>query len=174
MKRITLYTIFNIILLSIFVVSLVIQAYIPLLNLPVRNYWFPLFCFLVGISLFIKCLLFKSDSSLFFSLILLLVSISIIVISVTKLSYGNFWPIFIVIPAVTSLIVGLLFKDSLLIKIFVFFSLISVPLFLLSFKVLAVGWFVLVLFGFLILAIYLGSLIPERLYRKTGEGSKTS
>lgn len=166
MKRITLYTIFNIILLTLFIISLIVQTYIPLLNLPTKSYWFPLFCFLVGVSLFIKCLLFKSDSSLFFSCLLILVSIAIFVITATKLSYANFWPVFVVIPAVTSLIVGLIFRDSLLIKIFVFFMLISVPLFLLSFNILNVGWFCLVLFGFLVLAIYLGSLVPERLYRK--------
>lgn len=70
MKKLTLYNIVNIIFLAGFITLLCVQRYLPFTDLEMKDFWFPVLCMTIGISLIIKAIIFKSDSSTWFGSIL--------------------------------------------------------------------------------------------------------
>jgi hypothetical protein len=163
-KKITFYRLINLILLAIFVISLIIQNYVPLFDVPLKDYWFPMFCFIVSISMLFRSIIFKSDSSLWLFVNLLLLAVALFSTNFDFFSYEKFWPVLVTIPGIASIIVGIIFKQWFQIKIGLFLTSISAPIFLLTFKLINIWWFVLILVAVLILATIIGKILPERWY----------
>lgn len=164
MKRLTLYRLINVSLLAIFAISLMVQNYAPLFSISLKFYWFPLFCLLMGISLLFKTVIFKSDSALWLGVSLILISLSLFSSNIYNLSYKQYWPVVFIIPAMSSLFVGIIFKQWFQIKICLFLLLISIPFFLFSFNILNIWLLILLLIIDLSLTSLVGKLLPERWY----------
>lgn len=164
MKRLTLLNILNLILLLGYITCLIVQAYVPYVKLELKDFWFPMLCIFVGASLIIKAIIFKSDSATWFGTFLLTNGIILLISFFTPYNYINLWPVIFSCAAFSSLLVGIFFRDWLHYKISSFLVIISVSFYLYSFDIIGLGWFLGLFFLTLILAVFVGSLIPERFY----------
>lgn len=166
MKKNTFYNLLNLILVATYVVSLIIQRNFPFLDISLSNYWFPLFCIFVSISMLFKTIIFKSDSSLWLFVCLLLVGVLILCFHHFNLNLLKYWPAAISIISISSLTVGLVFREIYQVKVFVVLSLISIPLYLFSFKIIGVWWFIGILLLSIWTSIFTTRFLPERWYFK--------
>lgn len=166
MKKNTFYNLLNLILVATYVVSLIIQRNFPFLDISLSNYWFPLFCIFVSISMLFKTIIFKSDSSLWLFVCLLLVGVLILCFHYFNLNLLKYWPAAISIISISSLAVGLVFREIYQVKVFVVLSLISIPLYLFSFKIIGVWWFIGILLLSIWTSIFTTRFLPERWYFK--------
>ena len=169
MKRLTLYNIFNLLILCLFICLIVFEAYKPMFGISPKDFLFPCFLLAVGLSLFIKSIIYKSDSSLWFAITFLIIGSVIYVIICTKLTFYQMWPALLSAPALSSLLLTIFFKDFLHLKIFTFLTIVSVALYLLSFSVISVWWFIPVFIFCFILAFFICAILPERFYYKKKE-----
>lgn len=166
MKKNTFYNLLNLILVATYVVSLIIQRNFPFLDISLSNYWFPTFCIFVSISMLFKSIIFKSDSSLWLFVCLLLLGVLILCFHYFNFDLVKYWPIVISVIAFSSLVVGLVFREIYQVKVCLVLSLISIPLYLFSFKVIGVWWFIGVLLLSIWTSIFATRFLPERWYFK--------
>ena len=164
MKRLTIYNIINLILVLSFVLIVVIQSNTNFLKVQLSNLWFPLLCVVVGFSLIFKAIIFKSDSSTWFGLILFLNGVVLLVSLYYNITYYLLWPSLITIVAISSLVVAILFKDWLQYKIFIFLIVVNIPLYLYVFKFVGLGLFIFAMIIAVCVAVVVSGLIPKRFY----------
>lgn len=164
MKRLTLYIILNLILVVIYIILLFVQAYVPFVKLELNQFWFPTLIIGIGLLLILKAIIFKDDSSTWFGTFLLLNGIMLFWSFYLPYNYTTLWPTLFSAAAISSLFVGIFFKDWLHYKISSFLIIISASFYLYAFKIIGLGWFLLWFFLAIILAVFVGSLIPERFY----------
>lgn len=164
MKRITLYQIINLILLIIYGVSVLVQKNAPLFNLSWTSYWFPTLCLFVSISMFIKTIMFHSDSSLWLFVTLLFLSAGIYLLNIYHLRFSTYWVVILSIVSLASMLVGLFFKEIYQVKISLVFLFISVPFYLFFFSILNFWWCLLILVVALYGSVLMTLLLPERWY----------
>ena len=164
MKKLTLFNIINSILAVAYITLLIVQRYKPFAGMPLADYWFPTLCMALGLSLVCKAIIFKSDSATWFGTYLILNGATLFASFYMPLNYTTLWPTLVSSAALSSLIVGVFFRDWLHYKIAAFLAIIFVSFYLYAFKVLALGWFLLTFFGTVVFAVFVGSLIPERFY----------
>lgn len=169
MKRLTLYNIFNLIILCVFISLLVFESITPFFGVSPKHFWFPCLCICIGVSLAIKAIIYKSDSSVWFSITLVLLGTLMFGVYISHMSYNKLWPVLFSIPATSSLIVTIFFKDWLQLKIFTFLTIISISFYLLSFGIISIWWFIPVFIFAFILAFFVCALLPERFYPKKKE-----
>lgn len=169
MKRLTLYNIINLIILCLFISLIVFEVYKPMFGIDPKDFWFPCFLLCVGLSLLIKSIIYKSDSSLWFAITFLFIGAIIYVIICTDLTFYNMWPALFSAPAFSSLVLTIFFKDFLHLKIFTFLTIVSISLYLLTFSVVSVWWFIPTFIFSFVLAFFICAILPERFYYKKKE-----
>lgn len=147
MKRITKLNILNLILIIVGVALIILQFKINFVPISKTYFCFALFLILTGVSLFYKFILFKSDSSLWLSIVLLGSGINIGLLNVFNLDYLKFSVTFLISPIIASLFVGHIFKDVLQLKVVGYLIVIAVTLYLFSFNI--VKWY----FGIIIFIV---------------------
>ena len=169
MKKLTLYNIVNIIFLAGFITLLCVQRYLPFTDLEMKDFWFPVLCMTIGISLIIKAIIFKSDSSTWFGSILVFNGAVLFASYYTPYNYFTLWPTLFSSVAFASLMVGIFFRDWIHYKIASFLVIISVSFYLYAFKIINFWWFLGAFFITLIVAVFVGGLVPERIYMNKKE-----
>ncbi len=169
MKRLIIYNVFNAITSILFITVLVFELNNPLLNINPENFWFPWFVFCVGLSLFIKTIIYKTDSSLWFALVFMLIGIIMFISMVLNLTFAQMWPAITAIPATSSLVLTLFFKDWMHLKIFLFLTIISLVFYLFSFKIITVVWFIPIFILSFLIALIFSVILPEKFYNKKKE-----
>ena len=135
--------VFNILIGFLFILTLILYNFFVKNFLPLKDFWFPFFLFCVSMSLFAKFFLLKSDSLLWFALILLFFCAIMLIVELTQVDMSQFWPCFIVVVGIASAIVGVAYDDLMQICLSVVFVFIGAPIFLISCNILGVWWFVL-------------------------------
>lgn len=169
MKRLTLYNIFNVLIICLFICLLVFEANNPLFGIAPKSFWFPCFLLCLGGSLLIKAIIYKSDSSLWFALTFIIIGSLIYVVIATSLTFKQMWPSFVTAPAVSSFVLAMFFKDWLHLKIGTFIITINISFYLLSFNIISVWWFIPTFILSFILAFFICAFLPERFYYKKKE-----
>lgn len=164
MKKNVLYRTTNILLAVIYIIALYIQAQFKFFGFNLQQVWFALFCFFVFISLMVKVFIFRSDSSLWLAVCLLLISVAIVLFEVQSLTFKNYWPAIFIVIALPSLVTGLVFKEIYQIKLFFGMVYASVPGFLFSLDVLNVWWALLIGVGAVVLFLLTNLVLPQRWY----------
>ena len=164
MKKINLFRIINLVLISTYVVSLIVEKTLPIFNLTLAQFWFPTLCLLLGFSMLFKSIIFKSDSSLWLFVCLVLVSISLYCIYILNLDWATWWVLSLSIVSIASVTVGLVFKEVYQIKVASNVMFVSVPLYLWVFNVINVWVMVALLVVAIWLSLIWNSLLPERWY----------
>lgn len=169
MKRINLYRLINVILVGTYFISLIVQNYIPLLNLTLLEFWFPTLCLLLSFSMLFKSIIFKSDSSLWLFICLFLVSITLYLIYVFNLDWKTWWVLSLSIISIASMVVGLVYKEIYQVRVSINTIFISVPLYLLVFNVLNIWWVIALEIVAIWLSLFWTSFLPERWYANKKE-----
>jgi len=163
LKKSTLYTVLNISLVMLFAGLMLLQYFLNIIKgVSLGQFWFPCIILLFGISLFAKSIIFNSESTFWFALVAFFVFAFMTFMFFAGLSYAKLWPILMEIPAITSLIVGLAYKQWFQIKISIFLTSVFIPVILLTLGLVTVWWFVLVIFLSMSGGLYIISLLPER------------
>ncbi len=172
MKKVRLYNFINLVITLLFGVTLTLQGVLKLLPIEFARFYFPCFLFYVSCSLFFKFIIFKNPAILWFSCNLFLVQLALFLVYFSPLTNKQFWPIYLLIPAVCSLVVGVGFKNPLHLSLFTFLIMLAIPLFLLTYDILSVGYFILVLFISLLLSSFMIKIIItiHHKYRKKCNG----
>lgn len=173
MKKSTMYTILNIALALLFVTFMLLQNFLNVIKgVSIGQFWFPCILLLLGISLFLKSIIFNSDSTFWFALTVSFVFAFVVFAFFFDIPYKQYWPVFIEIPALASFIVGLAYKQWFQIKIAIFLTCVFFPVILFTLGAITVWWFILVIFLSISGSLYIISLLPERFIinrRKKGE-----
>lgn len=164
MKKLTLYNIVNLIILTGFIVLLCLQRYVPFTELEMKDFWFPVLIMSLGVSLLIKAIIFRSDSSTWFGSLLVFNGSVLFASFYLPYNYTVLWPTLFSSIAFASLMVGIFFRDWLHYKIASFLIIISISFYLYAFNIINLWWFLGAFFLTLIVAVFVGSLIPERIY----------
>lgn len=164
MKRLTLFNILNLIIGAVYITLLIVQAYAPFVNLQLKNFWFPVLCMSIGFSLILKAIIFRSDSATWFGSFLIFNGAVLFASFYLPYNYTTLWPVLFSSAAISSLLVGIFFKDWLHYKISSFLIIISLSFYLYAFKIIGLGWFLGLFFLEIVVAVFVGSLIPERFY----------
>ncbi len=164
MKKITVYKISNFVLIALYFITLLLHYNFSFFGLSFISFWFPSFCIFFSISMFLKTIVFKSDSSLWLSVATFLIGLAIFIFLILKINTIEYWPIAFSIISIASLLVGLVFKEIYQVKMAIIFTLISVPFYLLIFDVINYWWVVGLSIISLWLSIYIYRLLPERWY----------
>ena len=165
MKKNTFYNLLNIILITTYLFSLLMQIYFPIFNISFSNYWFPAFCIFFGLSMFFKTIIFKSDSSFWLFNCFILIGISLLIFNVNNLPVLKYWPAALSIISVSSFMVGLVFKEIYQLKLALVVLLISVPFYLLVFEVINIWLAIAILLIAVWTSIYATRYLPERWYK---------
>lgn len=170
MKRLTLYNIFNCIILILFAVLVALEVNYRTFGITPKQFWFPCFLICVGLSLLLKSMIYRSDSALWFAITFLSNGAVIYVIMYSHLTFFMMWPTMLTsVPAFSSLLLTIFFKDFLHLKIFTFLSIVGVALYLLSFSVVNIWWFIPIFIFSFIFAFFICALLPERFHYKKKE-----
>lgn len=165
MKRITKFNIVNIVLILTYTILVVLNVYSNFLFMNSKLFWFMAFLCLIGISLLFKFLIFKSDSSLWMSLTILLCAVVLNLIYYLKLDITKYYVTFLLSPIIASLFVGLIFKDVLQLKIATYILTVLIPLALFSFKIFSGIICILIFFIILVLVLFILNIFPRILYK---------
>lgn len=131
-------------ILNLLIFSCVLLASL-LLNKPstIDNVWFPALLLVVSSSLFIKYAVFRSGNILWFALVLFGISLFYIGANLTHLN-GAFWPIYLLIPSLVSLLLAIVGKSLWQMCLAIGFLFVGTPLFLISFSVIGVWLFLII------------------------------
>ncbi len=139
MKRITKLNLLNLILLIVGVILNILQLKFHLIPISKTYFCFTSFLIFAGISLFYKYMLFKSDSSLWLSIVLIGFGINVYVLNLLNLHYIKYCVTFLISPIIASLFVGHIFKDVLQLKVVGFLIVTALSLYLFCFEI--VEWY---------------------------------
>ncbi len=164
MKKSTLYRYINIILAVVYGLSLFVQINTPLFNLPWQDYWFPTLCLFLSFSMLFKTIIFRSDSSLWLFVTLLLTSAGLMTVHILNLPLGTYWVVLLSIISVASFTVGIVFKEIYQVKAAFVVGFVSVPSYLYFFQVLSFWWCLPVLLACAFACFLLTAFMPERWY----------
>jgi len=125
------------------------------INFPFFRISFGVSLILIGLLLSVRAFNYKIDSSLFFGVSLLGFGVLNLVLYFTDISPKQFWPYYLFVLALASIITGVYFKDKLQFKLFILFlgfglisllfvqNLIKLWLFITIMIVWFVGYFVI-------------------------------
>ncbi len=162
MKKVILFNYINLVIVILFATTLVFQGVYKIIPINFSRFYFPCFLFFVATSLLFKFIIFKNPAILWFSCNLFLICGALFLVYFSPLSFKEFWPIYLIIPAICSLIVGIAFKNFLHFCIFFFLFSIAFPIFLLTYDILSVANFILVFIISLLLGIFMINIIIRK------------
>lgn len=164
MKKFAIYNVVNLILLVGYVVLIVLKNQIKIINITNSDFWFSTLVIVVGISLLLKAIIFKSDSSTWFGSLLTTNGSVVFLSRQFALSYAMLWPTILSSIMLSSLLVAVFYKDWFHLKIFVWFLIVSVVCYLYSFKIITFLMFIVLLVISLVLAFVVAKLIPIKAF----------
>jgi len=151
MKKTTIYRLLVTLNYLIFAVALTL-VWVFDTRFGISIWWFPMLLWAISISLFIKFALFRSENFLWFALYLLLTG-GYFFLSVALSYPSGLWPIYVLIPCLVSAFMASAYKSLWHLCLTIAFLFLGAPLFLISFGLLKVWWFLIVyatslVFGF--------------------------
>lgn len=164
MKRINIYKLINLILSVLYLIILFVHKFRPVINLSVSEFWFPALLVFLSFAMLVKFIIFYSDSSLWLFITLLLVGIGTGLVNYYDLKIFTYWVVVLNIFALSSTIVGLVFKEIYQIKTAIALTFWSIPFYLYFFKILGFWWCLAILVVIIYVCLFIFSLLPERWY----------
>ena len=114
-----------------------------IVNLSFNVIWFPSLLLYISFALFLKYALFRSDNILWFAIYLTFVA-TFNYVSVVFIKNNAYYPMYILFGAVDSLILTIIFKSLWQICLAIMLIFIGMPLFLISFSIIGIWWFLLI------------------------------
>ena len=163
MRKLKLLKIVNFFVLLCLGIALIVAYFYPIL-IPFKKIWYVLIIAFYSIMLYIKYALFGSDNVLWFAITLTLFAVYIVLFNLGIFDQKT-TPIITLIPAFSSIILFLLYKNELHLNLLILTSITGAPGFLLSYKIVNFWWFVFVEIIANIIAIILINIIHSR-YKK--------
>ncbi len=160
MKKYVLFNVINTILLLVYVTVVVLQNQFKIVKISNSDFWFSVLIVIVGLSLIFKAVIFKSDSSTWFGFLLFTIGSVIYFSKLYSLSFAILWPTILSAIMFSSLIVAICFSDWFHLKISVWFFIVSVVCYLYSFKILSLFKFIVLIVISVVLAFSIAKLIP--------------
>lgn len=119
------------------------------------KYWYVIVVAFYSVMLYIKYGLFGSDNALWFAICLTMLSGYMALVNIGLLGRATY-PVVLVIPVVSSLVVYVIYKSTLHLDLMIAFLSTSIPLFLFSYGVIGV-WLLIV--GEIIISACVGVVI---------------
>lgn len=165
MKRITKYNIINIVVTLTYIAIMIVQSATKVFLINIKIFWFMAFLLAIGISLLFKFLIFKSDSSLWFGITLLLCGVTICVFVYLNLKFQDYFALFLISPIIGSLFVGLIFKDALQLKVIIYLICFMVPLILFNLKILNLIYCAIAILVSFVICVILFNFLPQVAYK---------
>jgi hypothetical protein len=150
-------------LLASLIIVLIIAYFYPII-MPFRNLWYIIVIVFYSIMLYFKYALFGSDNVLWFA-----ITLTFFAGYIFMFNWGIFdiklTPIISLIPAISSLVLFVIYKNELHLNLLILLLITGLPGFLISYKILSFWWFVVVEIFANILALLLINLIHSK-YKK--------
>ena len=147
MKKSKILLFFAIFLVILYIISFFINIYVIIL----KEYWFSIACFFVGLYSFLYALMFKLDSSVYYCVL----TICIAVISFCQYYFNYdikfYYPFYLLSFALPSFAVFALFRQKIHFKIFAFFIVECILLIVYKFKYLDIVQMLLINIFYLVL-----------------------
>jgi len=147
----------NILVLFCLVMALIMAYFYPII-LPFNKIWYVIIIAFYSIMLYFKYALFGSDNVLWFAITLTLFAVYIVLYNLKILGMAT-TPIISLIPAFSSLILFMIYKNELHLNLLVLLFITGAPGFLLSYRIVSFWWFVIVEIVANIVAMLLINLI---------------
>lgn len=163
MQKIQKYHLINIVLL-LFALGVLLMLHLMHV-IDVFMFAFEIVVFCVAICIFVRGIIFKSDSSLWFSFVLFGICVIMTLYRINFLDLKLWWPMFFVLPVISSGFIAVVFKDYMQLSISVLLALLLVPMFIFSFGYLTLMAFILVVCGCFVTEIIITALILNRIKR---------
>ncbi len=143
MQKITKLYIINIALVLTIIVATIMVHLLTTVN--IWQYWFEIVVFSVGLCAMARAIVFHSDSNLWFSLVLLGVCGIMTMYQLGEFDMLKLWPMFVVVPALASLMVAVFYRDYMQLSICTLLSLLIVPMFLYSYHIVTLLVFIVLI-----------------------------
>ncbi len=133
-----------------------------LTTVNIWQYWFEIVVLSVGLCSMARAIVFHSDSNLWFSLVLLGVCVIMTMYEWGKFDMVRLWPMFVVVPALASLMVAVFYRDYMQLSVFTLLSLLTIPMFLYSYHIVTLLLFVVLI----IICFVTESMVTILIYNK--------
>lgn len=126
MRKNRFFNIFYVAIIFIYLVMLLLHtAQIYPFSYILSDFWFEIFLCFMGLVMFMRAILFKSDSSLFIGSALIMNSILFLIRNIYSLLFWKILPIIIFTFAISAILCYIFFKNKLYLKSFLIIILIS-------------------------------------------------
>ena len=145
MRKIVKFRIVNILLILTCIGVLILESVLGVFLIANNIFWFVLLLLTFGISELFKFIIFHSDSSLWFAITMILLTLIYIAMIYANISIERYYPILLISPIIASLFIGLIFKDVLQLKVVLFIVNLLVILLLFSFDLINLLVFITIL-----------------------------
>ena len=163
MKKIRLLNILNVVILVLFLVSLIACYYIY--NNIFNKIWYLIIIFYCAVRLYTKYYLFRSDSVLWFAIVLTGLWAFMIAYNFYGLSF-SYWPLIAQIPSFASGIVHIIYKNYLHLYLNIIINAATSPLMLITRHYVTWLWFWVVEICAIVLAFVVINLIEFKFRRR--------
>lgn len=123
--------------------------------------WYAIVVLFYSIRLFAKYVLFRSDSILWFAIVLIEIFIFIIAFNFFNIGIRQ-WPILIQIPSIASIIVYFIYKSNLHLYLHLIINIAACPLALISMGLLCIWVYIPIQILAIILAILVVNIVDKK------------
>lgn len=161
MKRFLVYRFISMVLLVVFIVLVVFNSMDKLIPNNSNDFWFYMLCIEFGFLLVLKAIIFKSDSALWFGSNLFLNGLLLIVFSVASFDNSYYWPFVILFVAISSLFVGVIFRDWFQTKLGIVVLVLAIFPYLFAFKIINLIQFIVFEVFSVIFAVLIHKMIVK-------------
>ena len=165
MKRITKYRIVNLTILLSYLVVLGIKNATNFFAYQGNLFYFICTLLAIGISLIFKCIIFKSDSSLWIGIFCIGIAIMLLTIEWRNLDFKVYWVMLTIAPVIASIVAFIFFHDIVQLR-FIFYNLLfAIPFWFSSFGFMPL-WsaFIIDIIWIIILLLY--NIVWNKKYKK--------
>lgn len=162
MKKITLYHLLSVFVILLYVAILLAQHFTKLLPIDLAKFWCPLLLFMEGVLMLVKWVLFRSRTSFWFGMVLLLWGISLFLVPIVGWRYLTMIPLCLFSVAITGFIMGVLFHDSLQWGIGITMLFIAIPFLFYVLEMIQLWLAILIAIIIFTVCMFISRYIPER------------
>lgn len=141
------------------VILFIFSLFFEINNVSLKEYWFSIASVLIGQYSFIYFLMYKLDSSLYYSFLNSSIGISSFFQSVNEYSFVFYYPVYLLCFAISSFAVFVLFRQKIHFKLFAILTLEAILLIAYKIKILNL-WQLLLING-----LYLIFVLAEIVFR---------
>lgn len=164
MKRITKYNIVNFGILLSWIVVFIINNTTNFFAYDFLYYFISTLC-AIGISLIFKSIIFKSDSSLWFGILCITISVILFIIEIKNMNYKNYWVLLTIAPIVANIIVLIVFRDLMQLRLMTYILLFIAPFWLVNFMIIPL-WCAFLIDTILLIFLLLYNILWNARYKK--------